>query len=62
VVLAIAILLESQSLAQSHQTALISIAFVGRAAISLGLTGVGYGIHKLIGLFYVYEFEHANND
>jgi phenylpropionate dioxygenase-like ring-hydroxylating dioxygenase large terminal subunit len=61
-VLAIAILLESQSIAQSHQTALISIAFSGRVAISLGLTGLGYGIHKLIGLFYVYEFEHANND
>ena len=61
-VLAIAILLESQSIAQSHQIELISIAFVGRVAISLGLTGVGYGIHKLIGLFYVYEFEHAHND
>jgi phenylpropionate dioxygenase-like ring-hydroxylating dioxygenase large terminal subunit len=61
-VLAIAILLESQALAQSHQTALISIAFVGRVAISLGLTALGYGIHKLIGLFYVYEFEHAHND
>jgi phenylpropionate dioxygenase-like ring-hydroxylating dioxygenase large terminal subunit len=62
VVLAIAILLESQSIAQSHQTELISIAFVGRSAMSLGLTGLGYGLHKLIGLFYVYEFEHAHND
>jgi phenylpropionate dioxygenase-like ring-hydroxylating dioxygenase large terminal subunit len=62
VVLAIAILLESQSIALSGQTELISIAFVGRVAISLGLTGLGYGIHKLIGLFHVYEFEHAHND
>jgi hypothetical protein len=60
--LAIAILLESQAISQSHQTELISIAFGGRVAISLGLTGLGYGIHKLIGLFYVYEFEHAHND
>ncbi len=61
-VLAISILLESQSIAQLNQTELISIALIGRVAIALGLTGVGYGIHKLIGLFYVYEFEHAHND
>ena len=62
VVLVLAILLEARSLAQTGQTELISIAFVGRVAISLGLTALGYGIHKLIGLFYVYKFEHAQND
>ncbi len=62
VVLTIAILLESQSIALSYQTNLISIAFVGRVSIGLGLTALGYGIHKLIELFYVYEFEHAHND
>ena len=61
-VLAIAILLEAQAIALSGQTELISIAFGGRVALSLGLTGLGYGIHKLIGLFYVYQFEHAHND
>jgi hypothetical protein len=62
IVLTIAILLEAKSIASSSQTDLISIAFIGRMAIALGLTGLGYGIHKLIGLFYVYEFEHAKND
>ncbi len=70
VVLVLSILLEARSLAQplgtrialTGQTELISIAFVGRVSISLGLTALGYGIHKLIGLFYVYKFEHAQND
>jgi phenylpropionate dioxygenase-like ring-hydroxylating dioxygenase large terminal subunit len=62
VVLVLAILLEAQSIALTGQTELISIAFGGRVAISLGLTALGYGIHKLIGLFSVYEFEHAQND
>lgn len=61
-VLVLAILLEAQSIALTRQTDLISISFVARVAISLGLTALGYGIHQLIGLFYVYEFEHATND
>jgi hypothetical protein len=61
-VLVIAILLEARSIALTRQTDLISISFVARVAISLGLTALGYGIHQLIGLFYVYEFEHATND
>jgi hypothetical protein len=61
-VLTIAILLETQSIALSHQTDLVSPNFVARVLIALSLTGLGYGIHKLIGLFYVYEFEHAHND
>ncbi|WP_310417384.1 Rieske 2Fe-2S domain-containing protein [Chamaesiphon sp. OTE_8_metabat_110] len=61
-ILVIAILLESRSLALMQQTSVVSIAFGGRVAISLGLTALGYGIGKLIGLFYVYEFEHAQND
>jgi uncharacterized protein (DUF983 family) len=62
VMVVIAILLESRSVALMQQTNLISIAFGGRVAISLGLMALGYGIGKLIGLFYVYEFEHAHND
>jgi phenylpropionate dioxygenase-like ring-hydroxylating dioxygenase large terminal subunit len=61
-VLTIAILLETQSIALSDQTDLISLAFAARILLALGLTTLGYGIHKLIGLFYVYEFEHAHND
>jgi phenylpropionate dioxygenase-like ring-hydroxylating dioxygenase large terminal subunit len=52
----------SYGLALSHQTDLISLSFGARILIALGLTALGYAIHKLIGLFYVYEFEHAHND
>jgi phenylpropionate dioxygenase-like ring-hydroxylating dioxygenase large terminal subunit len=58
-ILVLAVLLESRSIGQ---TDLISLAFVARVSIALGLTALGYGIHRLIGLFYVYEFEHAHND
>ncbi|AFY95955.1 Rieske 2Fe-2S domain-containing protein [Chamaesiphon minutus] len=61
-ILVVAVLLESRSIALTGQTSLISLAFVARISIALGLTALGYGIHQLIGLFYVYEFEHAQND
>jgi hypothetical protein len=44
------------------QTSILSIAFVGWVALALGAGAIGYGIHRLIGLFYLYEFEHARND
>jgi hypothetical protein len=35
---------------------------LGWLAISLGLMAIGYGTHRLIDLFYVYEFEHSQNN
>jgi hypothetical protein len=49
-VVVVAMLLETRSIALAQQTDLVSIAFVGRIAISLGLIALGYGIHQLIGL------------
>jgi len=37
------------------------IGSLARAA-TLGVTGVGLLLHKLIGMFYKYEFSHAQND
>jgi phenylpropionate dioxygenase-like ring-hydroxylating dioxygenase large terminal subunit len=62
VLLAWAILTDAQSIALGQQTGLISIGLMGWMALSLGMGAIGFGIHKLIGLFYVYEFEHAHND
>ena len=34
---------------------------VGSIAGALGLSGVGYVLHKLMKMFYRYEFSHADN-
>lgn len=34
---------------------------VGSVVASLGFAGVGFGLSKLIGMFYKYEFSHADN-
>jgi phenylpropionate dioxygenase-like ring-hydroxylating dioxygenase large terminal subunit len=60
--LIVAILLDVQAMVVRDQTSILSIAFVGWVALALGAGAIGYGIHRLIGLFYLYEFEHARND
>jgi phenylpropionate dioxygenase-like ring-hydroxylating dioxygenase large terminal subunit len=60
--LILAVLLDMQYIARAPEAGLISVPFLGWSAISLGLMAIGYGTHRLIGLFYVYEFEHAQND
>jgi phenylpropionate dioxygenase-like ring-hydroxylating dioxygenase large terminal subunit len=62
IALLLAVLLDVQSIAINPQGELISVPFLGWSAISLGLMAIGYGIHRLIKLFYVYEFEHAQNN
>ena len=34
---------------------------VGSVMSSLGFAGAGFGLSKLIGMFYKYEFSHADN-
>jgi phenylpropionate dioxygenase-like ring-hydroxylating dioxygenase large terminal subunit len=56
------ILTDARSIALVHDPHLISIALIGWVALALGCGAIGLGIHNLIGLFYVYEFEHSRND
>jgi phenylpropionate dioxygenase-like ring-hydroxylating dioxygenase large terminal subunit len=60
--LLLAVLLDVQSIALNPQGSLISVPLLGWLAISLGWMAIGYGTHRLIGLFYVYEFEHSQNN
>lgn len=60
--LMMAVLQDVRGMVLFDQSSLMSIAFVGWLALALGAGAIGYGIHRLIGLFYLYEFEHAQND
>lgn len=60
--LVLAVLFDAQAIALNPTGGLISVPLLGWLAISLGLMAVSYGTHRLIGLFYLYEFEHARND
>lgn len=51
-----------QSMALMQSTSIFSIALIGWLSLALGFSAIGFGLHRLIGLFYLYEFEHAQND
>jgi phenylpropionate dioxygenase-like ring-hydroxylating dioxygenase large terminal subunit len=55
------VLTDAQAIALG-QSQVLSIDLIGWVALALGVGAIGFGIHQLIGLFYVYEFEHSQND
>jgi phenylpropionate dioxygenase-like ring-hydroxylating dioxygenase large terminal subunit len=60
--LVVAILVDVRGMVLFNQRNIVSLDFVGWLALALGVGAIGFGIHRLIGLFYLYEFEHSQND